>query len=158
MVVITMLSTCSILKKLKSDNPTIDFQPSDDYLWSPNNQTVYYSDKSSDKDGYAYLLHELSHGLLEHTDYDRDVTLIAMERAAWDKAQELASKYDLKIGDELIESNLDSYRDWMHSRSTCPNCDATGLQIKKLVYNCPACGHNWRVNEARVCALRRFSI
>jgi lipopolysaccharide biosynthesis regulator YciM len=127
-------------------------------LWSPGNQTVYYAENSTDKDGYAYLLHELSHGLLEHTDYDRDVALITMERAAWDKANELAVKYDLTIDDDLVESNLDSYRDWLHARSTCPNCGATGLQTKKLGYSCPACDQKWRVNEARVCALRRFTI
>ena len=153
-----MPSTCSILKKLKSDYPTITFQPAEDYLWSPSQQTVYYAEDSTDKDGCAYLLHELSHGLLRHTDYDRDVKLIAMERAAWDKAQELASGYNLFINDDLIESNLDSYRDWLHARSTCPNCGATGMQTKKLAYSCPACSHKWRVNEARICALRRFSI
>ena len=153
-----MPSTCSILKKLKSDYPTVNFQPADDYLWSPGEKTVYYAENLTDKDGYAYLLHELSHGLLGHSDYDRDVTLIAMERAAWDKAKELAVKYSLTIDDDLVESNLDSYRDWLHARSTCPNCDATGLQTKKLGYRCPACDQKWRVNEARVCALRRFSI
>ena len=153
-----MPSTYSILKKLKSDYPTIDFQPADDYLWSPSKQTVYYSEKYSNKDGYAYLLHELSHGLLKHCDYDRDVTLIAMERAAWDMAKDLSGKYNLTIDEDFIESNLDSYRDWLHARSTCPNCGATGMQTKKLAYSCPACSHKWRVNEARVCALRRFSI
>ena len=153
-----MPSTCSILKKLKTDYLSVDFQPADDYLWSPSNQTVYYVEKSKDKDSCAYLLHELSHGLLGHSDYDRDVTLIAMERAAWDKAKDLAGSYELTIDEDFIESNLDSYRDWLHARSTCPNCGATGLQTKKLAYSCPACNQKWRVNEAKICALRRFSI
>jgi hypothetical protein len=150
-----MLSTASLIKKLKTAYPRFIFKQADDYLWSPSEQAVYFSD---DNNGHGYLLHELSHGLLRHVDYSHDIELIAMERAAWDKAVELAKDYNLDINDETIESNLDSYRDWLHARSTCPVCSATGLQTKKLTYSCPACSHKWRVNEARVCALRRFSI
>jgi hypothetical protein len=32
------------------------------------------------------------------------------------------------------------------------------LQSKHLEYRCVACGHHWKVNEARVCALRRYLI
>ena len=152
-----MPSTCSLIKKLSADYPSITFKEADDYLWSPSEKTVYYVNDSADDD-CTYLLHELSHGLLNHTDYDRDVELIRMERAAWDKALELAKNYQLTIDEELVESTLDSYREWLHARSTCPACRATGLQTKKRIYSCPACGHKWRVNEARVCALRRFSI
>lgn len=155
MDVTTMLSTASLIKKLKTAYPQFQFKQSSDYLWSPSEQAIYFADG---KNGFEYLLHELSHGLLEHADYNYDVELLAMERAAWDKATELAKGYDLAINDDTIESNLDSYRDWLHARSTCPVCKATGLQIKKLTYSCPACSHQWRVNEARVCALRRFSI
>lgn len=155
MDVTIMLSTASLIKKLKAAYPQFQFKQSDDYLWSPSEQTVYFAD---DKDNCEYLLHELSHGLLEHADYNYDVELIAMERAAWDKATALAKDYNLAINDDAIESNLDSYRDWLHARSTCPACKAVGLQTKKLTYSCPACSNRWRVNEARVCALRRFSI
>lgn len=150
-----MPSTASLIQRLKTDYPQFTFAPSADFLWSPTDHTVYFNKTS---DSPAFLLHELSHGLLDHTDYQRDVELIAMERAAWDRAVALAGTYDLSIEDDLIETTLDSYRDWLHARSTCPECQATGLQTKKRIYSCPACGHNWRVNEARICALRRFSI
>ena len=81
-----------------------------------------------------------------------------MERAAWDKAVLIALDFGQTIDTNTVESTLDSYRDWLHARSTCPNCQATGLQIKKQTYSCPACRHTWRVNEARICALRRFSL
>lgn len=150
-----MPSTVSLIQRLKTDYPQFSFALGVDYLWSPSNHTVYYKKEANSP---AFLLHELSHGLLNHTDYSRDVELISMERAAWDRAISLATTYDQTITDELIESTLDSYRDWLHARSTCPECQATGLQTKKRIYSCPACSHTWRVNEARICALRRFSV
>jgi len=148
-----MVSTASLISNLKSDYPQFNFEVSSDYLWSPANRTIYYTSGGGSS---GLLLHEISHGLLGHADYLYDIDLIAMERAAWDKAIELSSSYEIKIDEDLIESNLDSYRDWLHARSSCPNCNATGLQVKKQSYSCPACSHTWRVNEARICALRRY--
>lgn len=150
-----MPSTVSLIQQLKTDYPTLSFTKSNDFSWSPTDQTVYYKDEA---DSDAFLLHELSHGLLHHSDYTRDIELITMERAAWDKASQLAVTYHQNIDEFLVETTLDSYRDWLHARSMCPNCSATGLQTKKQAYTCPACSHSWRVNEARVCALRRFSV
>ena len=95
------------------------------------------------------LIHELAHGLLEHADYARDVQLLNMERQAWEKALEIAQSYGETIDEDVIETHLDTYRDWLHQRSTCPVCQAVGLQIKKQAYTCPACSHEWRVNEAQ---------
>jgi hypothetical protein len=155
MDVTIMPSTTSLINQLKSDYPQFSFKKSKRFLWSPSENTVYYTGSDDD---YSFLLHELSHGLLGHADYRRDVELIAMERAAWDKAVSIAPHYRLTIPEETVESTLDSYREWLHARSTCPNCKATGLQIKQHVYSCIACHHSWRVNEARICALRRFSL
>jgi len=150
----TMPSTPSLLARLKGDYPQFQFTSADDFLWSPSEQTIYYGALPT---GDSFLLHELSHGILNHSGYRRDIELIAMERAAWDQASLLAPQYDRILDLELIEDTLDTYRDWLHARSSCPKCDATGLQTKKDTYHCPACNHGWRVNEARVCALRRFN-
>ncbi len=149
-----MPSMPSLIPHLKADYPQFTFHPSDAFLWSPSEQTIHYV---ADELGAEFVLHELSHGLLGHADYSRDVELLAMERAAWDKAVEIGTHYALVIDSELIQSTLDTYRDWLHARSTCPNCRATGQQVKKRLYSCPACQHTWRVNEARICALRRFT-
>jgi len=154
MDVIIMPSTASLIPRLKLDYPQFSFKQAEHFLWSPSEQTIYYT--TEDK-GYSFLFHELSHGLLKHTDYSHDIELITMERDAWDKALELAEMYKLVIDDDLIQSTLDTYRDWLHARSTCPQCKAIGLQVKKHAYACPACRHTWRVNEARICALRRFA-
>lgn len=150
-----MQATSSILPKLKRKYPQFRFQPGDTSLWSPSDNTIYFDQESPNQS--AFLLHELSHALLDHKEYSHDIQLLTMERQAWDYAVNLATSYDISISDELIQSHLDSYRDWLHARSICPNCSANGLQRGEKAYDCLACGHKWRVNEARMCALRRYS-
>lgn len=154
MDVTIMPSITSLLIQIQSNYTEFTFKPASRFSWSAAEHTVYY-DPTADH-AWMFLLHELAHGLLEHADYTRDIELLAMERQAWDRAKMLAKEYDLEIDDELSDSTLDSYRDWLHTRSTCPICTATGLQIKKHTYSCPACGATWQVNEARTCALRRY--
>ena len=105
----------------------------------------------------AYLLHEFGHALLNHREYTSDIELIRMERAAWDEAMKIAAAQSITIEDDTVEDSLDTYRDWLHSRTLCPACAATGIQTERRTYRCLACGHTWRVNEARTCALRRYS-
>ncbi|HEU4830587.1 MAG TPA: hypothetical protein VFS65_00235 [Candidatus Saccharimonadales bacterium] len=150
-----MPSTPSTLSQLKINYPQFTFKESEHFSWSPSDNTIYYRE-TTDKDNY--LLHELSHALLGHAQYSRDIQLLAMEREAWDNAYLLAKKHGVILSDEVVESTLDSYREWLHARSTCPACSATGLQTKTATYTCPACHHSWRVNEARICALRRYNI
>ncbi len=109
-------------------------------------------------DAQLYLLHEFGHALLGHRTYTRDIDLVTMERAAWERAGELATSYDITLSDELIEQALDSYRDWLHARSLCPTCGATGVQVATGTYHCLACHRDWRVNEARRCGLRRYNV
>lgn len=117
---------------------------------------MYYNESSDDA---ALLLHELAHAVLKHADYTRDIELIEMERDAWDHARTvLAPRYSVPIDDAIIEDSLDTYRDWLHARSTCPDCQAIGIQIKLHHYRCLACGAQWKVNDARICALRRYKL
>jgi hypothetical protein len=150
-----MPSTLSLLNKLQKDYPQLLFTPGERFAWSPDIHTVVYDE--SDLKNTSLLLHELAHGLLEHHDYSKDVELVAMEAAAWDKAIEIAPTYSVTISDDTVQDTLDTYREWLHARSTCPQCDATGYQSGKSEYTCVACGYKWRVNEARICALRRYS-
>ncbi len=151
-----MLSIHSLLPLLKQAYPQLSFRPGTDFSWSPSEQVVYFEPHADDQ--WVMLLHETAHGLLRHTDYTKDVELLKLERQAWDRAQELARGYHEMIQEEVIEANLDSYRDWLHSRSTCPACRATGVQVKRRTYSCLACRHHWLVNEARTCALRRYVV
>jgi len=148
-----MPSINSLLPKLVADFPTIRFEAGSEFRFSPTEQTVYYLAK-----GAPLLLHELSHALLGHESYSKDIDLLKMERDAWVKAQEIAPTYGVTINDDTVQNHLDSYRDWLHDRSLCPSCGATGRQTSPKAYHCDACGQDWRVNEARLCGLKRYKL
>lgn len=152
-----MPSTRSLLKQLQADYPQFHITTATEFWWSAATQTVHIDPKAANSD--AFSLHELSHALLGHHGYTRDIDLVKLERDAWDHAiTVLAPHYNITISDTTVQDNLDTYRDWLHARSTCPDCQATGLQHKQQQYRCIACGHSWRVNDARLCALRRYSL
>ncbi|MGV9002350.1 MAG: hypothetical protein ACOH18_05350 [Candidatus Saccharimonadaceae bacterium] len=146
----------SLIHKLKTTYPTIHFVEDKQFSWSPTTRTVLYNRRLPN--AALLLLHELSHALLDHREYRRDIELVAMETAAWQKAKECASEYNIRVYEAVIQDHLDTYREWLHARSTCPNCSANGYQSEILQYECPACAHTWKVNEARICALRRYSV
>ena len=147
--------TPSLIHALKRDYPEVSFIAGDEFMWSPDNRSVTYNPKDADAD--ALLLHEVSHAGLSHASYSRDIELVAMESAAWQRAREIAPSYDTVIDEALAQDNLDSYRDWLHARSTCPHCQATGVQVASHTYRCVACSGTWRVNEAKTCQLRRYT-
>lgn len=149
-----MPSMSSLIQKLSTDYPAITFVEAEQFSWSPTSHTVSYSIK--EVNATSLLLHEVSHALLDHHEYQKDIQLLSMETAAWEKAKELAIPYKESISEDTIQDHLDTYRDWMHARSTCPECNATGFQSGKSEYTCPACTNTWRVNEARVCGLKRY--
>jgi hypothetical protein len=155
MVVTIMASTPSLLDNLHRDFPDIRFTPGDSFRWSPEEHAVYYADT----DDTASLIHEVAHATLKHAAYTRDIDLIKMERDAWEYAvTTLSVRYGLEITDDTVQDALDTYRGWLHSRSTCPKCQATGVQTGARTYTCLACKAAWRVNEARSCMLRRYTL
>lgn len=144
----------SLVAKLQLDYPAYHFTKSHEFRWSPAEQTIFYDDATNDS---SSLLHELAHAVLGHTHYLRDIELLALERAAWEHAAtSLAPIYGTAIASDVVEDALDTYRDWLHARSTCPHCGATGIQVKDHHYRCITCFTQWRVNDARSCALRRW--
>lgn len=150
-----MQSTSSLAAKLRTDYPQFSFKIDETFRWSPLSQTVFYKESGD----LPSLLHELSHALLGHSNYFKDIELLEIERDAWFHAQTtLAPKYGVKIDSAASEDALDTYRDWLHARSICPECTATGIQSRRNSYKCIACKTVWRVNEARICHLRRYVI
>lgn len=150
-----MRSMSSLIHKLKTSHPNISFVASEQFSWSPSKKTVFYDRQTPN--AASLLLHELSHALLGHKEYRRDIELVAMETAAWEKAKLLADELSIRLKEDAVQDHLDTYRDWLHGRSTCPECSANGYQTAASSYACPACSHTWKVNEARTCALRRYS-
>ncbi len=150
-----MHSTISLAARLSGDYPDLRFISGDEFRWDPEQKTIFYESTGEP----AFLLHELSHALLDHDDYLKDVRLLEMERDAWEHAIfSLAARYEVRITEDLAQDALDSYRDWLHARSRCPRCSATGIQIKKYLYRCIVCRETWKVNDARSCSLRRYPL
>ena len=89
---------------------------------------------------YSLLFcHELGHALSGEDHFDTDVERLKIERLAWDKAQELCTEFHIPYDEEFVEEQLDSYRDWLHSKSKCPQCGLTRYQTKNGQYHCPHC-------------------
>lgn len=155
MAATTMRSTKPLVAQLRKDYPHLTFQLGADFVWDPSDGVVYYLEEHPD--ATAYLLHETAHALLAHASYVADIELIAVERDAWEYARStLAPTYGATISDDTIQDALDTYRDWLHARSTCPECSANGLQTAPGAYTCISCATTWRVNEARTCRLMRY--
>ncbi len=87
----------------------------------------------------SLLLHELGHATLGHKNFKLDVERLKMEASAWEKAKEIAKNYDISMDEEFIQDELDTYRDWLHTKSRCKKCGLTCFQTQDGVYHCPRC-------------------
>lgn len=152
MGVTNLRNNMNILSKLQTKHSDLLFIADDSFYWSPQDRSVHYNpDKLQSIEGTWSLIHELAHGLLEHKSYKTDYELLSYEVAAWQKASSLAPKYNLSIDTEHVEECLDSYRDWLYARSTCPTCKLNSLQVSPDTYKCLNCLCKWRVSPSRFC-------
>lgn len=140
----------TLISQLKIAYPELTFVSSGRFFWSPKDQTVHYATNNTTRDSWT-LLHETSHGLLGHTTFGSDFELLQLEIAAWEKAKEIGVQYDIVIAAKHIEDCLDTYRDWLHKRSLCPNCSSKGLQTTQKTYQCINCVQTWQVSANRLC-------
>ena len=142
----------NILSKIVVDHPRLSFIPDESFYWSPQDNAIHYNpSRLVDIEGSWSLIHELAHGLLGHKTYKTDYELLSYEVVAWEKALQLAPVYDLIIDPDHIEECLDSYREWLYARSTCPTCKLNSLQIKPDAYKCLNCLCKWQVSPSRFC-------
>lgn len=141
-----------LLARLRKDFPELSFKGGEIFSWSPKDQTVMYALEIREEPSPIWsLLHEVGHALLEHQTYASDFELVKLEAAAWDKATKLADDYGHTIDVDHIQDCLDTYRDWLHQRSTCPTCHTTSLQRSMTIYCCYNCNTEWRVSRSKVC-------
>lgn len=153
-----MVKTNSLLAKLRGDFPDITFEHGDDFYWSTSTNTIYSATLATTRDQLT-LLHEVAHAILGHKEFKRDINLVKIEREAWEYVSStLAPKYALEKDKDVAEDAIDTYREWLHARSTCPSCAQTGIQTNEALYRCLSCNHDWRVNDARRCGLKRYTV
>lgn len=152
-------SKSSLLAKLKRSHPAYTFRPGEGHVWDPNTKTIFYPKSDAATPTFTYsLLHELGHAELMHNNFTSDLELLKMERAAWDKAIDIANTFDVTIDENHIEDCMDTYRDWLYARSLCPHCKQCGIQTSKTEYSCAFCRGHWKVNASRLCRVTRRTI
>lgn len=147
-----------LLESLKKTLPGVSFEPGEAFYWSPEHSRVTYKLSSDENESHAWaLLHEASHALLGHRNYQKDIELLLLEVAAWQKAKELAIELDISISEDHIQDCLDTYRDWLHQRAACPRCSTVSLQVSAREYRCHNCLATWQVSASRFCRPYRLS-
>jgi hypothetical protein len=148
-----------LLAALKKDFPKVHFKEGPDFCWSPKNQAIFYNNRvASSRIAPWALLHEAGHASLEHQTYHSDLELVELEAKAWDAAQKLGHKYAIEIDPDHIQDCIDTYRDWLHQRSACPNCNSRSFQQTPTTYRCHNCGQHWSVSTSRFCRPYRLKI
>jgi hypothetical protein len=138
-----------LISELRKDYPQFKFVAGTEEHWSPKTKIITYS---TDQDGEHLcfgILHELSHALLGHSTYHSDFELLKLESEAWELASRIGLKYGISIDEDHIQNCLDTYRDWLHRRSSCPKCSTHVLQKDASYYQCFNCHTTWRVSSGR---------
>lgn len=130
---------------------------SDKFYWSPQTRAVHFNQAAIHTlHGQWALLHELAHAQLKHTTYTYDITLLQLETAAWEQAKSTGKRLGIMIDEDHVQDCLDTYREWLYARSTCPSCQSSGLQLNKTTYSCFTCQTVWNVSPSRFCRAYRM--
>lgn len=125
-----------LLDRVREDYPDFRFISGRKFAFRPPRTIVVGPEEANDS---LLLLHELGHATLGHREFGTDVMRLKMERAAWEKARELAVFYGVGFDDAVVEGELDTYRDWLDKKSRCPKCSLTRYQTPDGKYHCPKC-------------------
>ena len=126
----------NLLERLKKDYPDFRFREGKKFTFRPPRTIILGPDEPFFE---LLILHEVSHAICKHENFRMDVERLKMENEAWEKARELARHYDIEINEDLIQEELDTYRDWLHQKSRCPVCGLTRFQTPDSRYHCPRC-------------------
>ncbi len=136
--VLSNSTTKVFVDQLKKDYPNLKFKEGKQEHWSPKTGIITYNPAHP-----CYgVLHELAHATLKHANYHADFELLKLESEAWELASKIGKTYGVKIDDDHIQNCLDTYRDWLHKRSSCPSCDTHVLQKNSGHYHCFNCQAN----------------
>lgn len=138
-----MYNVCmqELIERLRGDYPNLRLREGERFCFRPPRTIIFVlrSDNVEQNSDALQLLHEVGHALLEHKNFATDPERLRMERAAWEKARELCEHYGVCYDEEFVEEELDTYRNWLHQRSRCPQCGLTRYQTVDGKYHCPSC-------------------
>lgn len=124
------------LDLIKKDFPSYVFKDGPKFAFRPP-KTIYIG--PSEEHDSILLLHELGHAILGHVNFNTDPERLKMECAAWEKARALAIKYGVDFDEDLMQDELDTYRNWLDKKSRCKKCGLTRYQTPDGTYHCPRC-------------------
>lgn len=148
-----------LLSKLQKHLPGITFAEAKTFYWSPKTKTIFMNNGALETgEGQWTLVHEAAHAKLQHKAYKTDVGLLMLEVEAWQAAEQMSPQLDLQIHKEHIQGCLNTYRDWLYARSTCPTCELNSLMVEETVYVCLNCSTRWIVSKSRFCRPYRVKI
>jgi hypothetical protein len=141
----------SLVDALQPHVPGVSFRPGRQSSWSPDTKLISYKRQPTLVNEWG-LCHEVAHAVLQHQSYAFDMELLALEVAAWELAESLAERFaSAAVDADYLQDCLDTYRDWLHQRSTCPSCGGASLQSSPTAYRCHNCNTTWSVTTARFC-------
>lgn len=142
----------SLLKSCQALLPEIKFIEGKTFYWSPGSRAIHIDGTHlKEETGQWALLHEVAHAQLDHATYANDAALLKLEVDAWEMAKETAKKLGIQIDSDHIQDCLNTYRDWLYARSTCPTCALNSLQTETTTYICLNCSTRWSVSQSRFC-------
>lgn len=131
-----MANSTNLLKSLEKTYPELRFKPGKRFSFRAPKTITYVE---GEENFNLLLLHELGHALIKKFDFKTDVERLKIESDAWAEAKSQASLFKIPFDEEFAESELDSYRNWLHKKSLCKTCGLTRYQTPDGVYHCPHC-------------------
>lgn len=139
----------TFLARIKDDFPELKFVSGARFSFRPPRTVVLNKSecRALDVSGNSgnpnadklLLLHEIGHALTKRYDFNTEIERLKIEVLAWEKAKELAPVYGVDIDEDLIQGELDTYRDFLHQKSRCPSCGLTRFQTPDKLWHCPNC-------------------
>jgi len=131
-----MENSTNFLRKIKKTYPNLTFKEGARFSFRPKTTIIF---NPSMKNFELLLLHELGHALNGDFSYKTDIERLKIEVSAWKTAKSLAKTFEIPFSEDFMESELDSYRDWLHKKSLCKSCGLTCYQTSDGTYHCPHC-------------------
>ena len=123
-----------LVARLARDFPEINFVLGERIKFRPPRTVVVEAGGEP-----GLLLHEVGHALSGRFGFRTEIERLRIEVEAWERARVLGERYGVDLDEDLVQDELDSYREWLHQKSRCPDCGLTRFQTPDGVWHCPKC-------------------